>query len=207
VPFLPLRIVAVIATAFALLAAADVALADSAGSGGGASASQSDALYVMRGYRGPGVALVQRKLGITANGVFGPGTERAVRRFQRRKGLTVDGVVGPITRRAMGIAHMSRASAHRRGGGDDTADTESGSVKLPRVMRRIAKCESGGDPTAVSPDGRYRGKWQFTRSTWRRLGGEGDPAKASEAEQDRLAMKLYRQDGTDAWPACSQSAS
>jgi resuscitation-promoting factor RpfB len=199
------RIVAVFAIAFALTACADVAFADGGSAGGGASAAQSDALCVKRGYRGPGVALIQRKLGITADGVFGPATERAVKRFQRRKGLVADGVVGPVTRRAMSIAHMSRNSVHRRSGGSGDSSESGSTVKLPRILRRIAKCESGGDPTAVSPNGRYRGKWQFTRSTWRRLGGEGDPAKSSEAEQDRLALKLYRRDGTDAWPACSQS--
>jgi hypothetical protein len=121
---------------------------------------------------------------------------RAVRRFQRRHGLTVDGVVGPQTRKAMGIARMSRSSV-RQG--------TSGSVKLPRIMRRIAECESGGDPTAVSANGRYRGKWQFSRATWKRLGGTGDPAQASEALQDKLAMKLYRQEGTDPWPVCGKS--
>jgi hypothetical protein len=202
---LSFRIVAVFATVFALLVAASVAMADRPVSNGGASASQESALYVKRGYRGRGVALIQRKLGITADGVFGPGTERAVKSFQRRNGLTADGVVGPITRKALGIAHMSRASVHRRSTGGSSTDSGS-KVKLPRVMRQIAECESGGDPTAVSADGRYRGKWQFTRSTWKRLGGTGDPADASESEQDRRAMKLYRQDGTDAWPACSEQA-
>ena len=76
-------------------------------------------------------------------------------------------------------------------------------MRLPRVLRRIAKCESGGDPTAISPDGRYRGKYQFTRSTWRALGGDGDPADASEATQDRIALKLYRRSGTTPWPSCA----
>ncbi len=78
-------------------------------------------------------------------------------------------------------------------------------MRLPRVLRRIAKCESGGDPTAVSAGGRYRGKFQFTRATWRALGGSGDPAEASEATQDRLALKLYRRSGTDPWPTCARS--
>jgi hypothetical protein len=77
-------------------------------------------------------------------------------------------------------------------------------VKLPKIMKKIAICESGGDPHAVSPSGRYRGKWQFSMETWRSLGGKGDPAKASEYRQDTLAMKLYRKEGTKPWPECSR---
>ncbi|MFN2298305.1 MAG: peptidoglycan-binding protein [Anaerolineales bacterium] len=51
-----------------------------------------------RGSRGAGVAGIQRTLGVKADGVFGPHTERAVRDFQRRNNLRVDGIVGPQTR-------------------------------------------------------------------------------------------------------------
>jgi hypothetical protein len=100
--------------------------------------------------------------------------------------------VGPQTRKLLGLAAFTSVAA----------EDEESPVKLPRMLRRIAKCESGGDPTAVSADGRYRGKYQFSRSTWRALGGTGDPAAASEAEQDRLALKLYKRSGTAPWPNC-----
>lgn len=77
-------------------------------------------------------------------------------------------------------------------------------VRLPAILKRIARCESGGDPTAVSAGGTYRGKYQFDRGTWRSMGGSGDPAQASEAEQDRRALKLYRAAGTTPWPVCGR---
>jgi hypothetical protein len=126
------------------------------------------------------------------DGVFGAQTERAVKAFQKRKGIAVDGVVGPETRDAMGLEPFARSSV-RRG---------SSAVKLPRVLRLIAECESGGNPRAVSPGGQYRGKYQFSVDTWQNLGGEGDPADAPEAEQDRIALKLYRRSGTSPWPNC-----
>jgi soluble lytic murein transglycosylase-like protein len=76
-------------------------------------------------------------------------------------------------------------------------------VKLPKILKKIAQCESGGDPRAVSPSGTYRGKYQFDRPTWRSVGGHGDPAKASEYEQDKRALKLYRREGTAPWPNCA----
>lgn len=53
--------------------------------------------------RGADVTAVQRKLGIGADGWFGPQTDAAVRAFQRNHGLVSDGVVGPITRHALGL--------------------------------------------------------------------------------------------------------
>jgi hypothetical protein len=70
------------------------------------------------------------------------------------------------------------------------------------TLDSIASCESGGDPTAVSSDGSYRGKYQFDYGTWASVGGSGDPAAAPEQEQDYRAALLYAQSGSSPWPVC-----
>jgi hypothetical protein len=70
------------------------------------------------------------------------------------------------------------------------------------TLDAIGACESGGDPTAVSSDGTYRGKYQFDFGTWESVGGSGDPAAASEQEQDYRAALLYSRSGSSPWPVC-----
>ena len=70
------------------------------------------------------------------------------------------------------------------------------------TLDSIAACESGGDPTAVSGDGTYRGLFQFDYGTWASVGGSGDPAAAPVAEQDYRAALLYSRGGSSPWPIC-----
>jgi hypothetical protein len=134
------------------------------------------------------IAAVQRALGIEADGVLGPATRRATKRFQKAHGLKADGLLGPRTLKALGV---------------DLETAQVASAALDPRLEAIAQCESGGDPTAVSASGRYRGKYQFSMETWRSVGGKGDPAMASEREQDRRATRLFERHGTAPWPNCA----
>jgi Transglycosylase-like domain len=70
------------------------------------------------------------------------------------------------------------------------------------TLAAIRACESGGDYSAVSSSGTYRGAYQFDDATWQSVGGTGDPAAASPAEQDMRAQMLYDQAGSSPWPVC-----
>jgi uncharacterized protein YabE (DUF348 family) len=69
----------------------------------------------------------------------------------------------------------------------------------------LARCESGGNPGAVSAGGTYRGLYQFSMSTWRSVGGAGDPANAAAGEQTYRAKVLYARSGRAPWPICGRN--
>jgi peptidoglycan hydrolase-like protein with peptidoglycan-binding domain len=151
------------------------------------------------GSSGTAVSALQAALGIRQTGRFSAATTRAVRSFQRHNGLTVDGIVGPQTAAALGLpSSTATAASAASASGTSASGTGSG------TLAKIAQCESGGDPTAISADGAYRGKYQFTRATWAAMGGSGDPAAAPEAEQDQRAAQLLAAQGTAPWPVCGR---
>lgn len=71
------------------------------------------------------------------------------------------------------------------------------------TLEAIAACESGGNPGTDTGNGFY-GKFQFTLQTWASVGGSGNPANASEAEQNRRAAMLYAREGASPWPVCGR---
>jgi peptidoglycan hydrolase-like protein with peptidoglycan-binding domain len=186
--FLPhVRRLAVLAlTLAALLAAATTALAADDAKTGGATAEETQATPKKVTTR-----QIQKALGIKADGVMGPKTRRAIKRFQKRNGLKADGVAGPATLAKLGLTTPTDATLNSVPTGDPAT-----------ILAQIAECESGGDPTAVSPTGKYRGKYQFSQATWEALGGTGKPDEAEETVQDEFALALYNERGLAPWPTC-----
>ena len=177
------RLVPVVVLSLALIAVPAIAQ-EPAPTGGTQAAPVAKKVSVKR---------IQRALGVRADGVMGPKTRRAIKRFQRANHLAVTGRADDPTLIALGFVE----SQDRTLAAAPTGDAAT-------ILAKIAQCESGGDPTAVSADGRYRGKYQFSRATWEAMGGEGDPAEADEATQDAMALKLYEERGTAPWPSCSK---
>jgi Transglycosylase-like domain len=125
-----------------------------------------------------------------------------------------------VVQRARKLAHarddrFSGRSYRRRLRGDSAARLNGrlralrrrlAAAEAPAVspgLQAIAACESGGNPATDTGNGFY-GKYQFTLQTWHSVGGTGNPAHASEAEQDRRAAMLYARDGASPWPVCGR---
>ncbi len=80
-----------------------------------------------------------------------------------------------------------------------------------RVLR---ECESGGNYTIVSSNGLYHGAYQFHPDTWNgtaRQAGRTDlvgvlPSQAAPADQDLMALELWRSQGWGPWPTCGKKA-
>ena len=73
-------------------------------------AQQAQAATYRQGSTGEQVRIIQTKLKNwgyydgAVDGIFGSGTAEAVRYFQRKNGLTADGIVGPATLKALGMS-------------------------------------------------------------------------------------------------------
>ena len=105
----------------------------------------------------------------------------------------------PVTRRpaaASTRASATRPRAVRASSGGRAGGGAGGGLAAIRA------CESSGNYGAVSANGRYRGAYQFDQRTWQSVGGSGDPAAASPAEQDARAGQLRSQRGANPWPNC-----
>jgi len=73
-----------------------------------------------------------------------------------------------------------------------------------RWARSTAECESGGDPKAIGGGGKYRGAFQFLKSTWRNSPKSpgGDPIDYRYRTQAVVAVALKRRGGGHHWPVC-----
>ncbi len=117
-----------------------------------------------------------------------------------------------IERFAAAVAEAERVAAEQaaaRAAAASAASTQRSS--MGGGWAALRRCESGGNYSAVSSSGAYRGAYQFSRSTWNAVARRShphlvgvDPAAAAPADQDAMAMSLYRSSGSGPWPHCGR---
>lgn len=105
-----------------------------------------EAASYKKGSNGAVVTQIQTKLKSwgyytgSVDGVYGSGTERAVRAFQQKNGLMVDGKAGDQTLAAMGLSAASGGNSGNSGG---SGGASSSQVDL---LARLISAEARGEP-------------------------------------------------------------
>ncbi len=136
--------------------------------------------------RGPRIVLLQEALGLAADGWYASATQQAHRVALDLVGLPTDTAPTPVLPP-----------------GPD-----------PSKWEALRQWESNGNYAITNPSGKYRGAYQFDRSTWNSVAERHapnlvgvDPAAASPADQDAMALALYSERGARPWPHCGRHLS
>ena len=131
----------------------------------------------------PRVAALQETLGVAVDGRYGVATQQAHRRAAEFVGLPIEALPVP----------------------------ELPPGPEPSEWEALRQCESNGNYAISSSSGKYRGAYQFDRTTWNSVAERHaphlvgvDPAAAAPADQDALALALYSERGASPWPHCGR---
>ena len=133
-----------------------------------ASVEAAEAAVLRQGSRGSEVKEVQRRLkewgyySGSVDGIFGAGTKQAVIAFQKKNGLTADGVVGKATYKALGMT----ASYNALNGGSGSSGSSGGSSS--NVPSGYTSSDLYLLAKAIYAEGRgesYTGRWRSARSS------------------------------------------
>ena len=138
------------------------------------------------GESAPRVVVLQETLGVVADGVYGHATLLAHRNALEFVALPTDTLPMP----------------------------EFPAGPSPEEWEALRQCEANGNYAITNPSGKYRGAYQFDRTTWDSVAERHapqlvgvDPAAAAPADQDFLARALYSERGARPWPHCGRHLS
>jgi murein DD-endopeptidase MepM/ murein hydrolase activator NlpD len=105
-------------------------------------------LPLLVGSQGELVAHVQTRLGVASDGIFGPQTDAAVRKYQLSAGLDVDGIVGPSTWSSL-FAKAGASGAAMGGSNVPPEVKQQVEEKLEQAGRKLAAQGNAGAGTQV----------------------------------------------------------
>jgi len=149
---------------------------------------------------GGGVLALQRALGVSADGDFGPITEQAVESFQSAHGLAIDGVVGPATRAALGLgagpelrelAAAEAPAVHTAFVSDEVSSSTTGASA---ASTEVSEMVGAGDQIATLPYIYGGGHGSFTSAGYDCSGSVSYVLHAAgllSAPEDSSALESY----------------
>ena len=108
----------------------------------------ADAAALRQGSSGEQVKTLQSKLkrwgyyNGNVDGIFGSGTAQAVKYFQKKNGLTADGIVGEATAKALGLSLTGSSG----GGSSSSGESSNSGDKDLYLLAKLVHGESRGEP-------------------------------------------------------------
>lgn len=157
------------------------------------------------------VVIVALIVGVTIGLIAGtaiskPRTPRTPRLPTISRIIAVGETPQPVVILTTKTAKPSPAAQVSRGSVPDQIRANWATSSSREKAVRVASCETGGlfNPSIVNKSGKYRGLFQFDRPTWAEVGGSGDPAQASVAEQTQRAHTLWTRHAWARWPECGK---
>jgi len=115
----------------------------------------SELVLLKEGTRGEAVKKLQEKLGVGADGLFGSGTEEALRGYQAKNGLVADGMAGPAT-----LAQMKLFK-------EITADTVKSSQIPASAVPETRPAASARSPVVSAEIGGMRSIWDTIKGVFK----------------------------------------
>jgi len=131
------------------------------------------------GSSGDAVTALQRKLYAMGfnpgaiDGIFGPRTDQAVRRYQEQKGLQVDGIAGPETFTSLGMMDDEEPAAAEASAAPERPPMASASAAtgdIDAVQNAEPAAEEAGDKATGAPSKGFRARMAARREARRNRG-------------------------------------
>ena len=100
-------------------------------------------MILKNGSKGEEVKALQAKLGLVADGNFGPGTEKAIKEWQTKNGLTADGIIGPSSLEKLGLGASPAVIK------EDVVIPKGGPINLEKLKGHIPEAVIVQIPTVM----------------------------------------------------------
>ena len=104
-------------------------------------------MILKKGSKGEDVKKLQAKLGLSADGIFGAGTEAKLKEWQMKNGLAADGIAGPATLTKLGV--IGGTTTPKQVVKEDVIIPKGGPIDLSRLKGHVPDAVITQIPTVM----------------------------------------------------------